>query len=277
MGSPLSPVVANLYMASLEDRTINKRMYESIEYYRYLDDVIMIEGHGMKQRPVTDIAETLKRMKGLTQSLSNKSENNLLFEHTATAYEAGDSVDYLDLKIRITKDDRLQHRKKIIRVSVFDKPTNLHIYTDPSTFYPFHYVYNWIQGENIRLIRNSSTSEDHEQALQAFKTFLLRRNYAEEQIERFVGLNYFEDRRALLDGEKPHKERKGLQEQDNNDRTVLIRNSGVRPLMESSIRIVSNYSNALSLTNFRMVPVVEKGKSIISVLDKAKKDLAKNL
>jgi hypothetical protein len=82
------------------------------------------------------------------------------FEPTGEAWKIGESVEYLDLKIKIGRGpDGLDK----LKLSIFDKPTNLHIYTDPSTFFPIHYVYNWIQGENIRFIRNSSDELSYEE------------------------------------------------------------------------------------------------------------------
>ncbi|EXX79015.1 hypothetical protein RirG_009680 [Rhizophagus irregularis DAOM 197198w] len=40
MGSPLSPVLANLYMVQLEDTVIPAMKAKNIHYYRYLDDVL---------------------------------------------------------------------------------------------------------------------------------------------------------------------------------------------------------------------------------------------
>src|SRR5829696_7440779 len=99
----------------------------------------------------------------------------------------GDSIEFLDLKITI--DWIIEEFKQELTVSVYDKPTNFHIYTDPSIFYLFHYVYRWIQGKNIRLIRNSSTESNYKHSLGLFKKFLLRRNYCGNLIENKIAEN----------------------------------------------------------------------------------------
>ena len=156
-------------------------------------------------------------------------------------------------------------------VSVYHKPSNLHIYTDPSTFYPMHYVYNWIQGENIRLIRNSSLKVDYKNSLSQFKQFLLRRNYCESIVDRFIALNVHEDRADLLQGRKPHQLRKGLGNDITNTRFVTVPNNGSRPIVTNANRILNNLLQTTGSSDTAMQSVVTRGKSIISVMNKTRK------
>ena len=132
-------------------------------------------------------------------------ESVINFEQTGSAWRPNEHIEYLDLKIKIKVCDGLI----ILGTSVFDKPTNLHIYTDPFTFYSMHLIYSWIQGENIRYIRNSSDKMSYDKQLDLFKKFLFRRKYLEQKIDRYLALNVYEDRSELLRGNKPHKDRKG--------------------------------------------------------------------
>ncbi|CAG8776349.1 10340_t:CDS:1, partial [Rhizophagus irregularis] len=179
--------------------------------------------------------------------LTQFSDDSVTFERTRTAHNPGQYVEYLDLKLEIALDNRME-RNKVLRLSVYDKPTNLHIYTDPSTFYPFHYVYNWIQGENIRLIRNSSSPAAYERSLYDFKKFLLRRKYSQDLIERFCSLNYYGNRNELLVGAKPHKTRKNARDELGNNSYIAVRNSGSRPLLTSAIHIVDSFVNTLEIS-----------------------------
>ena len=274
MGSPLSPVLANLYMVQLEDTVIPAMRSKNIHYYRYLDDVLFF--HSSFNAPI--ISDALKfrmeeRMAHFCGMLTQFSDDSVKFERTGTAHNPGQFVEYLDLKLEIGLDNRME-RNKVLHLSVYDKPTNLHIYTDPSTFYPFHYVYNWIQGENIRLIRNSSSPAAYERSLYDFKKFLLRRNYSQDLIERFCLLNYYGDRNELLVGAKPHKTRKNAREEKGNNSYIAVRNSGSRPLLTSAIHVVDSFVNTLEITERRLVPVVSQGKTIISVMNQTKKSLA---
>jgi len=165
-----------------------------------------------------------------------------------------------------------EFRNRVIRFELFDKPTNLHIYTDPSTFYPFHYIYNWIQGENIRLIRNSSTPLDYEKSLNDFKQFLVRRKYGQDLIDRFVALNYFEDRDELLRHEKPHYIRTNKTGKVT-AKYVAVRNSGTRPLVTKAIKSIDSFCQSMGLVDFRIQPVITHGRTLVSVMNKAKKTL----
>jgi hypothetical protein len=273
MGSPLSPVLANLYMAALEESMLNNESYTDIKYFRYLDDLLLVHINQVSVNNELDHNTIVEKMNYMALvKLFRKSENTIVCERTHLAHTVGQYVEYLDLKIWINHNNN-QFRRASIGMSLYDKPSNLHIYTDPSTFYPFHYVYNWIQGENIRLIRNSSRREDYNDSLKDFTIFLSRRGYSEKLVSKFIAKNYFEDRAALLRGEKPHKLREGLDNKDLNNRQLMVQNSGIRPLMTNVINIVDNISASLQLVDFRIQPVVTRGKSVISVFDQAKKNL----
>jgi hypothetical protein len=60
---------------------------------------------------------------------------------------------------------------------------NLHIYANPETYYPNKYIFNWIGGEHIRLIRNSGNPEVYFKAIKEFRDYLIRRNYPKDEIQ----------------------------------------------------------------------------------------------
>jgi hypothetical protein len=220
-----------------------------------------------------DVHPVAEAMVELVLTLSAGSNNALTFEPTGVASHPEECVEFLDLDLGIgilEKPDGSHCH--IVDISVYDKPTNLHIYTDPSTFYPIHYVYNWIQGENIRLIRNSTSEERYQFSLERFKQFLFRRNYCETKVEHFVALNSFDDRSDLLHGKKPHQQRKGLGTDITNNRFVKIRNEGSRLLFTQGVRILNNLLVNSKATDDRIIPIVTKGKSILSVMNKTKKN-----
>jgi hypothetical protein len=154
MGSPLSPVLANLYMAWLEENVIFDEAFNEIIYVRYLDDVLLISGdsNDIYDNKMTTHAK-IEEMETLLELITFQSNESIEFERIGVAYHPEQLVEFLDLEITIgRKKSVIYGPLQELIISVYDKPTNLHIYTDPSTFYPFHYVYNWIQGENIRYI-----------------------------------------------------------------------------------------------------------------------------
>ena len=211
-------------------------------------------------------------MEEILAIISAVSNDSIQFEETGRAYHPEGCVEYLDLEIYIENCEEGENNNQILQTKVFDKPTNLHIYTDPTTFYPFHYIYNWIQGENIRLIRNSSKKEDYEKTLSLFKEFLLRRNYCDKLIDNFVELNYFEDRDDLLNGRKPHEQRKPKDKRLDNHRPVIVYNDGCRPFITRTNGILNHLFDALVVTDTKIDSVVSKGKSIGGILSKIRRD-----
>ena len=278
MGSPLSPVIANLYMAYLEAEFtyVDHMLFGDIWYLRYLDDVLILSTGAKRYKYRDDYHPAEVQMDQLIQCISDKSGGSIKFESSGKAFRPGDYVEFLDLKIsiyelRITEGAA---RRFTLHTAVYDKPTNLHIYTDPSTFYPFRYVYSWIQGENIRYIRNSSLEVEYLDTLDKFRTFLFRRGYCESLIVKFIALNTFDDRDELLNGEKPHQTRVGLEPKDNSkNRYITIRNNGERLVIENALKNFNRFFNVIVPNDLRFVPVITTGKSISTVMNKARKNL----
>lgn len=276
MGSPLSPVLANLYMAALEENILFQKVFRDVIYVRFLDDVLMwsIDNEVEYDDWTSDmgIHPAQELMELIVDLVSFESAQSLKFETTGSAQHVEELVEFLDLEFWIAGWTENEYgRFQCLETKVYDKPTNLHIYTDPSTFYPIHYVYNWVQGENIRLIRNSSTEEAYKHSVNKFREFLFRRNYCENKVNSFIALNYFEDRPDLLQGRKPHKLRKGLGNDINNNRSVIVANDGSRPLITKAVRIMNNLLSTLKVTDIGLSPVVTKGTSIISKMNKTRK------
>ena len=273
MGSPISPAVANLFMAACELCMFNE-MHEQgidtsyVQYYRYLDNVFI----GCEYDVVARLLDPLHPGKLVATDLlkfisANVVEQSVInFELTGEAWRPEEKIEYLDLKIIIRKRDDMT----VLHTAVFDKPTNLHIYTDPSTFYPLHIVYSWIQGENIRYIRNSSDEISYNRQLDLFKKFLFRRKYLEQKIDRYLTLNVYEDRSKLLVGDKPHKDRKGKSKEPRRNAYIMIDNSGSRSILTNAVKVVDRVAATIPNFNIRFLSTVRKGRSILSVMNKTR-------
>jgi hypothetical protein len=205
----------------------------------------------------------------------NETDERIEFTSSPLVSQLNHPINFLDLKIEWVRSGN----NKRLKFSLFDKPTNKHIYTDPSTFYPPNYVYGWIQGKNIRYIRNNDDAKMYRGALQKFMEFLRQRAYPERIIQQKLSLNKYEDRSNLLRGDKSHKKRNLVQgnnlelEQSNTDWVfVPLANDSARPLVADSLR---NSVRLFQLTSkeetCKFLFPVRRGRSIQSVLAKALK------
>ena len=107
MGSPLSPVLANLYMAYLEFKVINGALYEDVLYFRYLDDILIVSVNDkIYQDDWVHDSDDEHPMQGVCQSLVDEltlaARSPIIFEQTGIATQTGDSVEFLDLKFTIS-------------------------------------------------------------------------------------------------------------------------------------------------------------------------------
>ncbi|CAG8601609.1 11703_t:CDS:2, partial [Diversispora eburnea] len=296
MGSPLSPVVANLFMIAREYVTFNNfevtlRSYSgmTINYFRYLDDVFIISvppSHKKDNDEYNKRVDLFYKTPGCT-FLNNIEENNSDLTNTNIKFEGGPvisefdvGINFLDLNIKWVPVKG--SKRKTLKFSLYDKPMNKHIYTDPQTFYPPKYIFNWIQGENIRLIRNNDDYKTFLNALQSFKYFLSRRSYPNDRINEKLLLNDYRDRSDLLTGLKPHQERReairfrsAIIGTDTMQRKWVITpldNNSARPLVHSGLSsIVRGYQAITPDSNCQYLFPIRKGRSIYSSLSKALK------
>ena len=90
------------------------------------------------------------------------------------------------------------NKNRIFDLKLYVKPTNLHLFTDPSSHYPAAYKFSWITGEQIRIIRNSSSVNDYLQSLSELKDHLTNRGYSKDIQHRYLKLTYSKAERARL-------------------------------------------------------------------------------
>jgi hypothetical protein len=282
MGNPMSPILANLYVVTLERYTIDiiNDIYlpNSLSFVRYLDDVLFFTYH---DKVTSSMEESYFEPPEETFVLAmNEYElHKLEYILSPSASRLNESVNYLDLKIQWVRSDDVPNSKKL-KFSIFDKPINKHIYTDPSTFYPPNYVYGWIQGENIRYIRNNDDEQTYNYMLKEFINFLRRRAYPEKIIQQKISLNNYNDRDDLLKGGKPHQMRKLIGSGNTNGETsknanwlfVPLENDSARPIVSDSLKGATKLSSLISKdeTCTFLFPV-RRGRSIYSTLAKALK------
>ncbi|XP_018406344.1 PREDICTED: uncharacterized protein LOC108782548 [Cyphomyrmex costatus] len=97
MGSPLSPIIADLVTRDLEDEALNKLTTQPLFYYRYVDDIIMAI-------PKNIIDQTLNAF--------NSFHERLQF----TVEIGGDRISFLDIE--------LVNHDSVLKFNVYRKPTS---------------------------------------------------------------------------------------------------------------------------------------------------------
>src|SRR5215204_4217539 len=170
----------------------------------------------------------------------------------------GKSIKFLNLEIFL-----YTNYLSLFMVKPYDKPNNRHIYTQPDTFYPWHYIYGWLQGENIRLIRSSTLRTDWLVAREQFVNFLKRRDYDINIVKEILVKNDHDNREELLES----KER-----EDDVNTYLTVPNAPVWPMIIKLFKEVkTDWSMVTKEYNFeKIIPVVTKGTSILVTLNKAR-------
>lgn len=254
MGTNCAPTVANLFMAYFEHQLhIQSKLPK--HYYRYIDD-----GFFIWTKSHEELLKFMEEMNTLSPSLRFTWQ---VSQHT---------MDFLDLTIYKGKR---YHKSSRLDIQLFAKPFNNYLYTDPSSDYPDTYRFSWITGEQIRIIRNCSTLEQYNIALNSFKQHLLIRGYHATVIKHYMHYSY-NDRPRFLTPDIP--KRKAMYAYGSrlpiqmNDMVIPFypkHSPGIVQLRQHVSALVKdlhlfNFLPAYVRTNF----IIRRGKSLFSFLSK---------
>lgn len=176
MGTNCAPDFAQIFLGIFEWRHVFiKKLKLPDGYKRYVDDTFMII-------PSIQLEETKKVMRNLCSNFS-------------WTFEVGKSLPFLDLLISLgSKFKRFQK----LDFCTYEKPINSHLYTSPSQNYPFKYKFNWIQGETVRMLRNSSNKNVFIKHILKFKRLLLKRKYPKDIIDSQINSVKWDSRLKYL-------------------------------------------------------------------------------
>ena len=84
MGSPVSAVIANLYMESFEEQAINTSSYEPRIWKRYVDDIFTI----LDRQNIDDFLQHLNNQQpSIHFTMETEKDNKLAFQVTAVLRE----------------------------------------------------------------------------------------------------------------------------------------------------------------------------------------------
>ena len=144
MGSPLGPILANIFMVELENKIIPRLNKYLQHWYRYVDDTFAVVDPS--------------KLKLILNKL-NSFDRNIKFTHEV---EQSGKINFLDVNVQRTKDD-------LIETSVYRKKTNTDLYIHWDAFAPMQ----WKKSTLIMLIKRAfiicSTDELREQELEHIK------------------------------------------------------------------------------------------------------------
>ena len=109
MGSPLGPVLANVFMVELENTLVPKLLDKMNWWYRYVDDTFTF----IKERDIKNVEEIL-----------NNFHNSIKFTHEI---EKNDEIVFLDVKILRKSDGTFE-------TDVYRKKTDSSVYLNWNSF-----------------------------------------------------------------------------------------------------------------------------------------------
>lgn len=246
MGTNFAPIFANLFLAAYEEIWFRDELKPFSSWMRYLDDILAIT----KSTP----EEVIKLVNSL---------NNRRLSVTYTFEMDSNSANFLD--IRVFKGSQWKRRRKL-DITLYEKPTNLHLFTEPTGDYPLAYRYNWIKGEMIRYVRNHSDFETFQRNVAALRGFLHRRNYNLEMVRRLTPDSLYGSRLTRLRVVKTRNP-------NYNNSTIVVKH---HPGWENVVKFARNMLEAASGLGYPVQlknVVLGKGKSLYNIISsKYKKD-----
>ena len=153
MGTPLAPPVANIFMASLEERMFNMSPeLKPCFYGRYLDDILVV------------VRGQQSASAALWLAMCNMHADIHLSREVSAS-----SVSFLDLVV-YRLGDRLAFR-------VHQKALNRYLYVTPRSFHPDHVLRGFIRTELTRYARNSTLELDFVSICRTFLSRLRERGF----------------------------------------------------------------------------------------------------
>ena len=178
MGTNVAPTLCNIILGEIELEYSSIYGSLPLGYTRFIDDTFMILKRSLKLRFIKDFTFLFKGNLGLDWT-----------------WVHGDRIPFLDLEISLGKRFK---RSNHVDYSLFEKETNMHLYTHPSSNYPDKYKFSWIYGECVRILRNSSDEASFRLKLSEFKTHLKRNEYPMSIIQRYTSISYSNRLQHLL-------------------------------------------------------------------------------
>ena len=161
MGSPLGPLLADVFMAKLEKNLLNDQITQFDVYLRYIDDIFIVCDKCLQSEDIV--------------VLFNSAHNGISFTHEI---EENDQFPFLDVLLIGRNDGSLQR-------TVYRKPTWVGQYTHFNSFVPLRYKRNLVRCLSSRA-RNICTDDTLNEELQFIGSTLRENGYPDQFISKNI-------------------------------------------------------------------------------------------
>ena len=166
MGTPLAPTLANLFMATLEERFLKTQDKQPLIYKRYIDDIFIVWTHSM-----ADFQTFFANLNGFHPTIK--------YEYSISET----SIDYLD--ITIYKGDQFAATRRLSTKTHF-KPTNSFQYIHYTSHHPLNTKTAIIKAEILRYQRQCSDPKDFKHLKQQLINHFIDRGYPFNIINKII-------------------------------------------------------------------------------------------
>ena len=218
MGTPLAPVLANLYLAFLErilaEKADEKGILWPTLYKRFIDDCFIVY-EGQKNQ----LLQFINLFNSLVSSI------------TLSLESFGISANFLDLTIY--KGNRFMREGKL-DLKIYQKPLNKYLYLPFNTDHPTHCKKSFVTSELRRYVKGSSDHSVYTTVSTLFYSRLLKRGYPDDIIcEWFQTVQYSNRMNYLFkqDEETSLVETEVEEEEESNFKDNFPRYENSKPLI----------------------------------------------
>jgi uncharacterized protein YggL (DUF469 family) len=247
MGTNVAPDYANLFLATEERHVLEAYPELKDTYKRFIDD-----GFFIWLRPAEELPEFFEFMKDRIPFLN-------------FTYETKEELPFLDLSISIARNSPT----RCLNIKMYEKSFNLHNYTSPDSNYPDRYKYSWITGENIRILRNSSSENEFNRSISNYKNWLQLAGYEKSIVKRMITEKYSRRQYWINSGLRVHPDTAS------NDVIIQPFTPGwglVQSSLRKCIKQLNEYHHGLTDLKLPQVSVILKqGTNLSSYLNKTNK------
>ena len=182
MGTNVAPILANIYMATLENLLKEKCQTNKIVwpllFKRFIDD-----GFGITTASKTEFEKWVNEFNTLRETI------------TIDKFKYGNEVDFMDLLI--VKGDNFLNDGKL-DISVFQKEVNKYMYIPATSGHQKHTINNFILGELTRYVRFNTQKKNFLKIKRKFFVRLRNRGYKKVFLARLFKKVKYGTRNKLL-------------------------------------------------------------------------------